>query len=807
MRPLRLEMEGFSTFRDHTVVEFDADDAPADLVAFVGPTGSGKSTVIDAITFALYGSVARYGDARLVAPVINQQSNEAKIRLDFEVGGVRYTAIRVVRRTKSGATTREARLQRQDEVSSVVASGAKELTVAVEELLGLDFAQFTRTVVLPQGQFAEFLNDDPASRQRLLRRLLDFEVYSRMGVLARERAKAASTKLELLDPQIEGFGDATLLNQRRAQARAIELTQLESLTRANLASVAEVEEALVALRQEVTAIDVHLKNLDGLKAPADLHREGERLEEARGSLEAEKLLVAKARTDRQDATDLLDSVGDPNALRQTISQFERLEAVGIERSAIESKRSRSVADVADSQEAAAKADQGAELARHRLARARSGADASAWISSLVIGEACPVCAQTVGSIPDHDPVAELASAQSNFDQAAASVTKTQHDARAAQVQLDRTSVALDALVNEHAALSLAVTEATTEADNADTLRAKLQAASEAGERQREASEQVRNAERAVAVAESSLQQIVTQEQINRRQFGSQRDGVAAMSPPQPGGQSLVLDWSELQAWGQDQRRTFGKRRELVAQSGKDTANKKAVLVDQLESALSKAELGIDLKHQLGQVHTLIARAVATAEADVKRLEERRAERAELVEKQSQLVEEKLIQRELGQQLSASGFERWLLSEALEDLVGRATERLLELSKGQFSLATDQTTFKIVDHNNAEDQRDVRTLSGGETFLASLALALALSDSIADMAPVGAPRLGSVFLDEGFGTLDPETLDVVASAIEDLSASGRLVGIVTHIEALAERMPVRYVVSKGPTSSVVTRVVV
>ncbi len=140
------------------------------------------------------------------------------------------------------------------------------------------------------------------------------------------------------------------------------------------------------------------------------------------------------------------------------------------------------------------------------------------------------------------------------------------------------------------------------------------------------------------------------------------------------------------------------------------------------------------------------------------------------------------------------------------MVARATTRLLELSGGQYSLATDDTAFKIVDHHNADDQRDVRTLSGGETFLASLALALALSDSIAEMASVDSPRLGSVFLDEGFGTLDSETLDIVATAIEDLSARGRLVGIVTHIDALAERMPVRFVISKGPATSTVSKVV-
>ena len=122
MRPNRLEIEGFGTFRDRTVVDF----ANLDLVAFVGPTGSGKSTVIDAITFALYGSVARYDNSSLVAPVIHQLSAEAKVRFDFEIGGEDYTAVRVVRRRKSKpgagpqATTREARLERLDGGTSVV---------------------------------------------------------------------------------------------------------------------------------------------------------------------------------------------------------------------------------------------------------------------------------------------------------------------------------------------------------------------------------------------------------------------------------------------------------------------------------------------------------------------------------------------------------------------------------------------------------------------------------------------------------------------------------------------------------------
>ena len=112
MRPLRLEMRGFGAFREQTEIDFEG----LDLFALVGPTGAGKSTIVDGIAFALYGSVARYKSANLVAPVINQLANEARIRLDFTIGGEQYTATRVVRKTAKGASTKEARLEHGDEV-------------------------------------------------------------------------------------------------------------------------------------------------------------------------------------------------------------------------------------------------------------------------------------------------------------------------------------------------------------------------------------------------------------------------------------------------------------------------------------------------------------------------------------------------------------------------------------------------------------------------------------------------------------------------------------------------------------------
>jgi len=191
MRPIRLELQGFAAFRERTLIDFDG----LDIVALTGPTGAGKSTIIDGIVFALYGSVARYGNENLVAPIINSLSSEARVRLDFEIGSVSYTAVRIVRRTASGASTKEARLERADRV---VAGTASELTVAVEKLLGLTFDQFTKTVVLPQGDFARFLTETSGDRQSLLRRLLGLDVYAEMGVRARQRSRDAATEREAL---------------------------------------------------------------------------------------------------------------------------------------------------------------------------------------------------------------------------------------------------------------------------------------------------------------------------------------------------------------------------------------------------------------------------------------------------------------------------------------------------------------------------------------------------------------------------------------------------------------------------------
>ncbi len=150
---------------------------------------------------------------------------------------------------------------------------------------------------------------------------------------------------------------------------------------------------------------------------------------------------------------------------------------------------------------------------------------------------------------------------------------------------------------------------------------------------------------------------------------------------------------------------------------------------------------------------------------------------------------------LSQSLRSDAFPAYLLEEIEAELLARAGELLFEISDGRYRLALEDGDYAVTDDWNSGETRGVRTLSGGETFLASLALAISLSDYLA-----GNRRLGALFLDEGFGTLDPEALEAVAGALERLQVTGRMVGVITHVPSLAERLPARVRVLKGQSGS-------
>jgi exonuclease SbcC len=197
--------------------------------------------------------------------------------------------------------------------------------------------------------------------------------------------------------------------------------------------------------------------------------------------------------------------------------------------------------------------------------------------------------------------------------------------------------------------------------------------------------------------------------------------------------------------------------------------------------------------------------VARLEQELARVEELRARRVALEARAA-------LCRSLADHLKANELVAWIQEEALRRLAVEGSRHLSRLSQGRYELrlgagaseaaARAEQDFCVVDHWNGAMVRSVRTLSGGETFLASLALALALAESLAQLSSEGRTRdaLESLFLDEGFGTLDAEALEVVIGALDALHGGQRVVGIVTHVRELAERLPARLEVRRQGSAS-------
>jgi len=790
VRPLRLEMEGFTAFRAPTVVDF----GDVDLAALVGPTGSGKSSIIDAVTFALYGVVARYDDARLVAPAVHQLATEARVRLDFEVHGDAYTVVRVVRRRGNGASTAESRLERGDEV---LASGPKELGEQVRDLLGLDFAQFTKSVVLPQGQFAAFLHDEPADRQALLRRLLDLEVYASMGQQARARAARAKDQLEVYDGQLAEAADVTPERLESERDRHRQLVELRSDVGERLARLDELGVQRKEVETKATALMHAMGCLQAVAVAPRATALGVGLETAAeaAKLATEALLAARhARDQVRQAADDGPDVAD---CRRLLDARDRHETTAALVAGLEGDAAATGSVATERAEQVERCRAACESAQGAYDEARAVAGASGLVAALVVGEPCPVCRQTVETLPEHDLDAELAAATERRDGAKSALDIASREQAAA----DRDLAGIEARLGRERRQAEELAALLDGGPDATALRAELDRATELDSALRAAGAQVSAAEADERNARSGLEGLRREEGALRGEFTAQRDGVAALDPPAPGGESLVADWRELAAWA-------GERRDEVSGEAESLRHRLAELAGLVESETAAVaercrQAGVD--GSLDGLADRLLRAELRAESAATDLQRRLAELEELRARAAELREQGEVAGELGRRLSARGFERWLLDEVRADLAARASETLLVLSGGQYSIVDTDDAFAICDHRNADEERDVRTLSGGETFLASLALALALAGNVAEMATEGGARLESIFLDEGFGTLDPDTLDVVAAAIEELGASGRMVVIVTHIRELADRMPVRFEVSKSATTAEVERV--
>ena len=246
-------------------------------------------------------------------------------------------------------------------------------------------------------------------------------------------------------------------------------------------------------------------------------------------------------------------------------------------------------------------------------------------------------------------------------------------------------------------------------------------------------------------------------------------------------------------------------RELVSAYGRDLAGRTAPDLAALETAQAEAVAAlercraadeqarrqVDDRELLAAAHAAIAARLAAVEADfatASRLQQMVSGTAHAGERMS--------------------LHRWVLGAVLEQVVAQATVLLRQMTRGRYELlrsqaAGDRNSLAGLDIDILDvwtgTRRSARTLSGGETFLAALALSLALAKTAE--AHQGGRRLETVFIDEGFGSLDAETLDYALTALHSLRDEGRVVGVISHVEEMQRTIPVQLrLLRRGETTT-------
>jgi DNA repair protein SbcC/Rad50 len=850
MRPLRLELKNFTAYREPQVIDFE----DLDLFAITGPIGSGKSSLMDAMTFALYGKTPRVGNRTV--QLIAQGQPALSVCLDFAVDRRRF---RVVRTAGLKATSATIRLEewREDQWQSYGdgADRIRDATRSIETLVGLDYEAFTRSVLLPQGQFQEFLVGDPAQRRSILTELLGLELFERMarraGEVAREARSAAQAKDEVLSRQFAGV-DADAVREARARARQ---------AKARAAAMAEVERSLDGLAREFEGVERRIEALDELSAEAR-----ELVESAEGSVADLQGLLAEmqnagstvAAADQKAAHADSEVAATTAALTEAETAWGSVESIATLRGSLEhlaalddkvaaaersweeaqKKIGARAAALDEARAESAEAAEAMEQAAASLAEAE-GEHESAHREDLVgaptrgkkVGDPCPVCHRPLEEVHKVDS-RELTRVKKVLDrardgarQAEARWSKVERDAALAEREVqvavadsERIGGDLEAMRAERAAM-VSTFEAAFGGDlpehpieEMDQRLAELRA-------RRARLDAAESASRQAAADAVRARDVATDLEAKGARIVGALRGLSVPAVIRRARQSVP----DLEVPPTLVGALPGEPGPAL-ETARGMAEGLVFLVDTLASATKEARVSIDAiverarsllpegmpKAMVTDVYDLLdaARTLAKdlgeeaveAKGDAQRLGRQLKDREELQKEVETRSAEAAVFQALAGELRADRLITFLQGEALELLAAAGSERLLFLSQNRYRLAFDEDEFFVEDRQNGDERRSVRTLSGGETFLASLALALALSEQIQSLAVTERARLQSLFIDEGFGALDPESLEIATEALSQLGGQDRMVGVITHVSELAERLPVRIEVRKLPGGS-------
>ena len=850
MRIHHLTIQGFGPFKDKQEIDFDALSQDK-IFMLEGPTGAGKSSIIDAIVFALYGVTAheaatKSGPAgQRVRSDYCDAGDETKVCIDFSTGGARYKVTRTAaydapKKSGEGTTPVNAKaiLEFIDPLHEAI-NQVKEVNLRIKEELRLDNEQFSQMVVLPQGDFASFLHASTEKRREVLESIfktffydkikgqLDVRAKEFQGLLAQQSQEINHHVRNLEKEWVESHGELdfkrleALLNDKN-EARETQTLELQSaidLLRPNSEKQTQerdaVEKVLNPLKAELALLE---DSKEKIKAKTELSTELEALSSKADEMDLKEsqLLIRQKASGLQTLLESRDSANDAmeealeeidedyaemtsaevkarikelnvkvpalsrkaDAAQKAESELDDLEVL-LEESIDNELKIKALPSLITKVSALEKKLDGAKkkVKEYRALEKESYIGLAA--KKLKKGQPCPVC----GSEEHPNPVIN----KSIFD----------------QDEMDRLEEIVAVVEGDLSELKYELKDGTSASKKKFKPSVELKATKKKLEKSAADAEEIQSeyddAQQELSDLNDCLQHFIDYESAKKSMVASETKIESEMKRLKIEDEDklikiLAIDEEALRAEVSSYTDRIKEINALLAQPDFKKLPDANVLEEKISTMSQKVS-------ELEQELSLINDQLAVVERIIESLSSAQTGISAALDEIAELRETgdpylKLQGWVDGKNSAGLSLTNFVLQERLEMILEFASRHLRRMSNGkyEFRLHEDKQGrsqkaglgITIMDYF-AGKERPAETLSGGETFYASLALALGLVEVV--KGDNGGIELGTLFIDEGFGSLSDDTLEEVLDVLEDLREQ-RVIGIISHVEGMKTQIPMR-----------------
>lgn len=855
MRPLRLVICGWGPYKGKQEIDFGALDRRG-LFLITGPTGAGKTTVFDAITYALYGNMS--GGTREKSSVRSDFAAAdvpTYVELAMTHGGREYTIYRnpeyLRPRKRQEGMTKEKEKAVLTEPDGRKVEGGNEVTRRIQELLRLDYRQFKQLSMIAQGEFARLLTAPPSEKTKIFREIFGTDLYEKMAASLKGRSALVYRQVmecrHKMDEDVDLLSGERLFTDEAVLLRWQELTSSESYYYEGLMEILdrqlkESRGELKESRKQFEKAEKQVQKYTEQAAQAEkvkglfdkLEKEKARGEKLKGEA-AENRRKEKALEKQEEAAALRTEEIHKQTVQSYVANLEKQIQKGKEEIRQLEEQQKDGKFLYESREKLQKAYQlegevskllgkeeeltsnfkkekdklcklqkeylQAEEEEEEEKRIYEQADrqyrhgiAGILGEELVPDMPCPVCgsihhpvpAKREQNVPDEERVRMLKAAferrqQKRIDlhgKAAAYLSKIEELDRQCG-ECGRNRLELEKKLQNEKSFFGDYMEKHDAEDFQRQIRKYEQMATLLKEkcnvlgRQKEELE-VQSRELAGLCAKWERQLLLAG-------FSDEQDYRNALTDSE----TLRLLREAIQNFKQE----CHANKEMLSHLKKET---KGMKEDNLQEIRGKLEESNERKRTLLAGQMELANRTQRMEKSLASLKEKQERLSALMKKYSLLKD--LDDAANGNNKKRLVFEQYVLASYFEEILRAANIRLHLMSGGRYELrrmqqvsdgrSKDNLEIEVMDYYTGK-YRSVKTLSGGESFKASLALALGMSDVV--QAGSGGIRVETLFIDEGFGSLDEESLEQACLTLQTLVEKDRLIGIISHVPELAEKI--------------------